>query len=102
MNRLNQHLRLSRRRASQFWWMQADTGTFPLTEQKSTAEPRVQAGITEDKRDKEEGESFGESTTGEPSDQTTDRTDSAGQGKTGQNTVYADEPIDNPIQPKPD
>ena len=43
MNRLNQHLRLSRRRANQFWWMQADTTTFPLTEQKDTAELRAQA-----------------------------------------------------------
>lgn len=60
MNRLNQHLRLSRRRASQFWWMQADTTTFPLTEQKDTAEPRAQAaGIvsgTENRQKENEGE----------------------------------------------
>ncbi len=93
---------LSQRRRNLFYGMYSGEPTSRLTEQKSTAEPRVQAGIIEDKRDKEEGENFGKSTTWKPSDQTKDRTDSAGQGDTGQNTIHADGPIDNPIQPKPD
>lgn len=103
MNRLNQHLRLSRRRANQFWWMQADTTTFPLTEQKDTAELRAQAaGIVKSENQEERSGNYGESTTGKPSDQATDRTDSAGQGETGQDTIHADGTTDNPIQPKPD
>ncbi len=82
--------------------MQGGMTTLPPPKQRDIHEPRVQAVITEAERDKGEGENFGESTTGKPSDPTPNRTDSEGQSETGQDTIHADGTSDNPIQPKPD
>ena len=82
--------------------MQADTGTFPPTGKGREEGQSQQAVTTKAKIDKGEGEIFGEIKTGKPSDQTPNRTDSAGQGETGQDQIHTDGTSDNPIQPKPD
>ena len=56
MRVLNQHLRLSRRRASLFFGMHSGERTLALTEQKGTAEPRAQAGATASATEKEQEE----------------------------------------------
>ena len=94
---------LSQRRRNLFYEMYSGEPTSRLTGRKGTAEPRVQAaGIGKTENQEERGGNYGESTTGEPSDPTPNRTDTAGQGETGQDTIHADGTTDNPIRSKPD
>ena len=104
MRVLNQHLRLSRRRASLFFEMQKSMTTFPLTEQNSTDAQSLPGEITtgEKSQDRERGGIDGKSTTGESSDPTANSADSAGQGDARQDTVHADGQADNSIRSKPD
>ena len=103
MRVLNQHLRLSRRRASLFFEMQKSMTTFPPRGKQDIPMPEVQAGATVSiSQDEERGGIDGKSTTGKPSDQTANSTDSAGPGETGQDTVHADGQADNSIRSKPD
>jgi len=84
MRVLNQHLRLSRRRASLFFGMQKSMTTFPQREERDIPTPRAQAGATVSiSQDEERGGIDGKGKTGKPSDQTANSTDSAGQGETG-------------------
>ena len=104
MNRLQMHLRLSRRRQSLFYEIYSGETTSPLTEQNSTDAQSLPGEITtgEKSQDRERGGIDGKSTTGKPSDQTEHGESTTGPGETGQDTVHADGQTDNQIQPKPD
>ena len=102
MNRLQMHLRLSQQRRNLFYGMQKSMTTFPQREERDIPTPRVQAATVSISQDEERGGIDGKGKTGKPSDQTEHGESTTGPGETGQDTVHADGPADNSIQPKPD
>ena len=103
MDHLQRQLTLSRRRAEMFYRMQRNMNTLPERKENVTQTPRAQAaGTGSESQDRERGGIDGKGKTGKPSDQTEHGESTTGPGETGQDTVHADGPADNSIQPKPD